>query len=192
MFGRPDGRISRLTAQHRNQPTLGWLLQSFARRAQVARIVRPYLGLHLSTSGCSARRILVYAANKQGKNVACIVCVPCGSLWRRDGSVWRFRPLESDAGSLYICTQATGRTYTASCCGRNRFSRNPSPDGFLCSSEHSKVCIELLDTFRVTPENLALAGGRAVPPKSGSHKEETFGLHPCGGLCRATTKSISI
>ena len=56
----------------------------------------------------------------------------------------------------------------ASCCGRNRFSRNPSSDGFLCSSEHSKVCIELLDTFRVTPENLALAGGGAVPPKSGS------------------------
>lgn len=110
MFGRPDGRISRLIAQHRNQPTLGWLLQPSARRAQVARIVRSYLGLHLSTSGCSAHRILVYAANKQGKNVACIVCAPCGSLWRRDGSVWRFRPLESDAGSLYICTQATGRT----------------------------------------------------------------------------------
>ena len=110
MFGCPDGHTSRLTAQRRNQPTLGWLLQPSARRAQVARIIRPYLGLHLSTSGCSARRILVYAANKQGKNVACIVCVPCGSLWRRDGSVWRFRPLESDAGSLYICTQATGRT----------------------------------------------------------------------------------
>ena len=30
------------------------------------------------------------------------------------------------------------------------------------------MCIELLDTFRVTPENLALAGGWAVPPKSGS------------------------
>ena len=110
MFGRPDGHTSRLTAQYRNQPTLGWLLQPAARRAQVARIVRPYLGLHLSTSGCPARRILVYAANKQGKNVACIVCVPCGSLWRRDGSVWRFRPLESDAGSPYICTQATGHT----------------------------------------------------------------------------------
>ena len=110
MFGRPDGHISRRTAQHRNQPTLGWLLQPSTRRALVARIVRPYLGLHLSTSGCPARRILVYAANKQGKNVACIVCAPCGSLWRRDGSVWRFRPLESDAGSLYICTQATGRT----------------------------------------------------------------------------------
>jgi len=52
--------------------------------------------------------------------------------------------------------------------GRGRLSRNPSSDGFLCSSEHSKVCIELLDTFRVTPENLALAGGWAVPPKSGS------------------------
>lgn len=81
----------------------------------------------------------------------------------------------------------------ASCCGRNRLSRNPSSDGFLCSSEHSKVCIELLDTFRVTPENLGnglrfLASakqglrsallsayrkrcpcrGWAVPPKSGS------------------------
>lgn len=110
MFGRPDGHISRLTAQHRNQPTLGWLLQPSVRRALVARVVRPYLGLHLSTSGCSTRRILVYAANKQGKNVACIVCAPCGSLWRRDGSVWHFRPLESDAGSPYICTQATGRT----------------------------------------------------------------------------------
>lgn len=110
MFGRPDGHISRLTAQRRNQPTLGWLLQPSTRRTRVARIVRPYLGLHLSTSGCSARCILVYTANKQGKNVACIVCAPCGSLWRRDGSVWRFRPLESDAGSLYICTQATGRT----------------------------------------------------------------------------------
>ncbi|WP_418669150.1 hypothetical protein, partial [Alistipes putredinis] len=36
----------------------------------------------------------------------------------------------------------------------------------LCSSEHSKVCIELLDTFRVTPESLALTGTIA-PPKSG-------------------------
>lgn len=62
----------------------------------------------------------------------------------------------------------------------------------LLLQSNSKVCIELLDTFRVTPENLALAGDRAVPPKSGSHNEETCGLHPCGGLCRATTKSISI
>lgn len=42
------------------------------------------------------------------------------------------------------------------------------PDGFLCSSEHSKVCIELLDTFRVTPESLALAEGWDFPPKSGN------------------------
>lgn len=47
-------------------------------------------------------------ANKQGKNVACIVSAAGGSLWRRNGSVWRFRPLESDAESPYICTQATG------------------------------------------------------------------------------------
>lgn len=59
---------------------------------------------------------------------------------------------------------------TAAAC--DRFPRNPSSDGFLCSFEHSKVCIELLDTFRVTPENLALAGGGAVPPKSGSPDPE--------------------
>ena len=108
MFGRPDGRISRLTAQHRNQPTLGWLLQLSIRRALVARIVCPYLGLHLSTSGCSTRRILVYAANKQGKNVACIASAAGGSLWRPFGSEWRFRPLKTCAQSLYLCPQATG------------------------------------------------------------------------------------
>ena len=47
---------------------------------------------------------------------------------------------------------------TALCYGRNRFSRNPSSDGFLCSPEHSKVCIELLDTFWVTLKSLALTG----------------------------------
>ncbi|OUN03961.1 hypothetical protein B5G41_05730 [Alistipes onderdonkii] len=30
-------------------------------------------------------------------------------MWRRDGSVWRFRPRKSHPGSLYLCTQATGR-----------------------------------------------------------------------------------
>lgn len=34
-------------------------------------------------------------ANKRGKNVGCIVSNRGGSLWRRDGSVWRFRPRKS-------------------------------------------------------------------------------------------------
>lgn len=50
----------------------------------------------------------------------------------------------------------------ASCYGRNPFSRNPSENGFLCSPEHSKVCIELLDTFRVTLESLAPVGEQSL------------------------------
>ena len=47
-------------------------------------------------------------ANKRGKNVGCIVSNRGGSLWRRDGSVWRFRPRKSRLESLYLCTRATG------------------------------------------------------------------------------------
>ena len=63
-------------------------------------------------SPCTAvptdRRVLVSAANKQGKNVACIASAAGGSLWRPFGSEWRFRPLKTCAQSLYLCPQATG------------------------------------------------------------------------------------
>ena len=78
--------------------------------------VRMPFGLSGCTQGklspCAAippdHRVSVSTANKQGKNVACTASAASGSLWRRDGSDWRFRLLESDAESLYLCPQATG------------------------------------------------------------------------------------
>ena len=96
------------TAQRRLVATLGGRLQSFLRRISVGRIIRLSVGLFRPTSVCCDRPMLVPTANKQGKNVACIASAAGGSLWRRDGSVWRFWPLESDVESPYICIQATG------------------------------------------------------------------------------------
>ncbi len=99
-------------AQH---PNVGWL-QYWAVGCNRPCDVYPSVVLSDCPSVCSAqhpfvatdRPALVPTANKQGKNVACIVAAAGGSLWRRNGSVWRFRPLESDAESPYICTQTTG------------------------------------------------------------------------------------
>ena len=61
--------------------------------------------------------------------------------------------------------------------GRMRYSRNPSTDGFLCSSEHSKVSFELLKGFRVTPKrHLALAGGWLFLRSRTAHLEPAVGI----------------
>ncbi len=48
---------------------------------------------------------------------------------------------------------------------------NPVPpflaDGFLCSTEHGKLCFEALETEFVPQNNLPFAGGRKHLPKSG-------------------------
>ena len=46
--------------------------------------------------------------------------------------------------------------------------------------------------FGLLPKTLPLQGAGLSLRSRAATKEETFGLHPCGGLCRATTKSISI
>ncbi len=47
---------------------------------------------------------------------------------------------------------------------------NPVPpflaDGFLCSTEHGKLCFEALETEFSASKQLALAGSRKRPPKS--------------------------
>ena len=49
-----------------------------------------------------------------------------------------------------------------SVCRAEKGQSESVPDGFLFAHANSKVCIELLDTFRVTPESLALAEGGSV------------------------------
>jgi len=132
-------------------------------------------------------------ANKRGKNVGCIVSNRGGSLWRRDGSVWRFRPRKSRLESLYLCTRATGcivrlqgavgigspairlrtdfyvRQNIARCVSSNSILFGLLPKtlamAFVFSPRQSTNFV-LLCTRLV--ENVALAGGWAVPPKSGS------------------------
>lgn len=59
---------------------------------------------------------------------------------------------------------------TAYSCFQTKAARRPlsNSKGFgllpkMCSPEHGKVCIGLLDTFRVTPESLTLTGD-IIPP----------------------------
>lgn len=96
------------------QPNVGWL-QHWAVGYNRSCDVYPSVGLSDCPSVCSAQHPFVATVrcwfrrqiNKE-KNVACIASAAGGSLWRRDGSVWRFWPLESDVESPYICIQATG------------------------------------------------------------------------------------
>lgn len=52
---------------------------------------------------------LVRMANKQGKIAAFIALKVDDSLWRRNNSLWHFRPRRCRIVSLYFCTRATGR-----------------------------------------------------------------------------------
>lgn len=97
-------------------PNVGWL-QHWAVGCNHPCDARSSVGLSGCPSGCLAqlssvasnRPSSVRTANKRGKNIGCIVSAGGGSLWRRDGSVWRFRSRKSRLGSLYLCTRATGR-----------------------------------------------------------------------------------
>lgn len=101
--------------------------------------------------------LLVFMVNKQGKMFNCMSSCRRGQLCCRnsDFDVFGFLKAASEASVLHPNNKTH---HTALCCGRKRLSRNPSENGFLCSSEQGKVCIELLDTFRVTPESFALTG----------------------------------
>lgn len=197
MSSRRRGRIFRPMAQ---RPDIGWL-QRWAVGCN-----RP---CDVCSSGesadcpsvCTAQSLfaatdcytLVRLANKQRKIAAFIALKVNDSLWRRDGSVWRFRPRKSHPGSLYLCTQATGRIARlhaavgigspairlrtdfyvcrniARCVSSNSILFGLLPKtlamAFVFSPRQSTNFV-LLCTRLV--ENVALAGGRAVPPKSGS------------------------
>lgn len=139
------------------------------------------------------RHSLVRMANKQGKNVGYIVSTGGGSLWRRNDSLWRFQFRKSRLGSLYLCNRATERTMRlhaavgigspairlrtdfyvrqniARCVSSNSILFGLLPKtlamAFVFSPRQSTNFV-LLCTRLV--ENVALAGGWAVPPKSGS------------------------
>lgn len=159
-------------AQH---PNVGWL-QYWAVGCNRPCDVYPSVVLSDCPSVCSAqhpfvatdRPALVPTANKQGKNVACIVAAAGGSLWRRNGSVWRFRPLESDAESPYICTQTTG------CIARLRAAVEiGSPairlrTDFYVRQNIARCVSSNSILFGLLPKTLPLQGAWAVPPKSGS------------------------
>lgn len=152
----------------------------------VSCFVRPSV---VATNGYS----LVRLANKQRKIAAFIALKVDDSLWRRDDSLWRFRLRRSCIVSLYLCIQATGyiarlhaavgigspvirlrtdfyvRQNIARCVSSNsiRFGLLPKTlaMAFVFSPRQSPNFV-LLCTRLV--ENVALAGGWAVPPKSGS------------------------
>lgn len=139
------------------------------------------------------RHSLVRTANKQGKIAAFIALKVDDSLWCRNDSLWRFRPRRCRIVSLYLCTRATGRIARlhaavgtgssairlrtdfyvrrniARCVSSNsiRFGLLPKTlaMAFVFSPRQSTNFV-LLCTRLV--ENVALAGGWAVPPKSGS------------------------
>ncbi len=152
----------------------------------VSCFVRPSV---VATNGYS----LVRLANKQRKIAAFIALKADDSLWRRDDSLWCFRLRRSCFVSLYLCVQATGhiarlraavengspairlrtdfyvRRNIARCVSSNSILFGLLPKtlamAFVFSLRQSTNFV-LLCTRLV--ENVALAGGVAFPPKSGS------------------------
>lgn len=139
------------------------------------------------------RQSLVRMANKQGKIAAFIVLNVDDSFWRRNDSLWCFRLQRGRIVSLYLCTRATGRIarlHAAVGIGspairlrtdfyvRRNIARCVSSYSILFGllpktlamafvfSPRQSTNFVLLCTRLV--ENVALAGGWAVPPKSGS------------------------
>ncbi len=113
MASRKCGQMFRPTAQ---RPDIGWL-QHWAVSSNRPCDVCSSGESADCPSACTAqspfvatdRHLLVRMTNKQGKIVVCIASAGGGSLWRRNGSVWRFRPRKNHLGSLYLCPRATGR-----------------------------------------------------------------------------------
>lgn len=135
----------------------------------------------------------VRMANKQGKIAAFVALKVDDSLWCRNDSLWRFRLRRSRIGSLYLCTRATGRIARLHAAVENGSPAIRLRTDFYvrrniarCVSSYSILFGLLPKTlamaFVFSPrqstnfvllctrlvENVALAGGRAVPPKSGS------------------------
>ena len=75
-----------------------------------------YGGFHLFTSGgfqvvsnrCFIRRLVVTAAKKNRKLVACITFAASGSFWQRVAQIGTVKCHISMSLSLYLCPQATG------------------------------------------------------------------------------------
>lgn len=181
-------------------PNVGWL-QHWAVGCNHPCNARSSVGLSGSLSGCLAqlssvasnRPSSVRTANKQGKIAAFIALKVDDSLWRRDGSVWRFRPRKSRLGSLYLCTRATGRIarlHAAVGIGspairlrtdfyvRRNIARCVSSNSILFGLLPKTLAMAFVFLPRQSTnfvllctrfvENFALAGGGAVPPKSDS------------------------
>ena len=114
MASRKCGQMFRPTAQ---RPDIGWL-QHWAVSSNRPCDVCSSGESADCPSACTAqspfvatdRHSLVRMTNKQGKIAVFIALKVDDSLWRRNDSLWRFRPRKSRPGSLYLCSQATGRT----------------------------------------------------------------------------------
>ena len=138
--------------------------------------VRMLFGLSGCSSVCSCRpsavpsdgRALVSTANKQGKNIGSIASAACGSLWRPFGSVWRFRSRKSRPGSLYLCTQATGRTMQLHAAVEIGSPAIRLRTDFYVRQNIARCVSSNSILFGLLPKTLPLQGAWAVPPKSGS------------------------
>ena len=156
-------------------PNVGWL-QHWAvgcnhpcdARSSVELSSCPSSFLAQLSSVASNCPLSVRTANKRGKNVGCIVSAGGGSLWRQDGSVWRFRPRKSRLGSLYLCTRATGRIarlHAAVGIGSPAIRLRAD---FYVRQNIARCVSSYSIRFGLLPKTLPLQGAWAVPPKSGS------------------------
>lgn len=193
MASRKCGQMFRPTAQ---RPDIGWLQHWAVGNNRPCDVCSSSESADCPANCpfvAADRHSLVRMANKQGKIAAFIALKADDSLWRRNDSLWRFRLRKSRLGSFYLCTRATGRIARlhaavengspairlrtdfyvrrniARCVSSNsiRFGLLPKTlaMAFVFSPRQSTNFV-LLCTRLV--ENVALAGGWAVPPKSGS------------------------
>lgn len=187
----------------------GWMFRPTAQRPDIGWLQHWAVGSNRPCNVCSSgesadcpancpfvatdRHSLVRMANKQGKIAAFIALKTNDSLWRRDGSLWRFRLRRCRIVSLYLCTRATGRIARLhAAAGNGSPAIRLRTDFYVrrniarCVSSYSILFGLLPKTlamaFVFSPrqstnfvllctrlvENVALTGGRAVPPKSGS------------------------
>ena len=192
MASRKRGRMFHPMAQ---QPDIGWL-QRWAVGSNRPCDACSSVGLSGCPSSCLARLSSVAsnrpssvrAANKQGKNIGCIVSAGGGSLWRPFGSVRRFRPRKNRLGSLYLCIRATGRIARLRAAVKIGSPAIRLRTDFYVRRNIARCVSSYSIRFGLLPKTLPLQGAW-LSLRSRAVCSRTCGRKGRGGLCRATTKS---
>lgn len=190
MASRKCGQMFRPTAQ---RPDIGWL-QHWAVSSNRPCDVCSSGESADCPSACTAqspfvatdRHSLVRMTNKQGKIAVFIALKVDDSLWRRNDSLWRFRPRKSRPGSLYLCSQATGRTMRLHAAVEIGSPAIRPRTDFYVRRNIARCPLSYSKGFRLLPETTLPLAGEGFPSEVG--KPVSYLRYACRKLrlCRET------